>query len=271
MEKQCSLLGTTALIVQAISKSCPCITNFSGCPSHLVAHRQATSGKAATSMANMDMGRGQATGRTSRHPRMQSLGECMHDTLRQISDQIALAANRNPCSLYFLNVLMDTTLGTCFGGHAHPRCHHPLHRTPARDMVLFLVPGLPRIRNGQLWQATPSTVVSDPAADHSSQLVEAAGTLSLGHHPHEAARRADADVAAYIHVAAVIKQLPGRSFAQLNPGGLCHDGVSGHHEHFPVLRGGPIYQGWPRRGRARRARAGLHAIAHRCRTCRIHA
>ena len=144
MEKQCSLLGTTALIVQAISKSSSCIADNSGRSRHLIASGQATSGTAETSMANLDMGRWQATGRTSRYSRTKSLGECIHgpESLRQISDQIALAANRNPCSLYFLNVLMDTTLGTCSDGNAHSRRNHPVHRTPARDMVFLHTPRL---------------------------------------------------------------------------------------------------------------------------------
>lgn len=41
----------------------------------------------------------------------------------QISDQVADKGGSNPCSLYFLNVLVDTTIGTSALSTHHPNTH----------------------------------------------------------------------------------------------------------------------------------------------------
>lgn len=71
-------------------------------------------------MAYMAMGREQATSRPGCRARPQPLGQSIASPPTQksgrrltwqISNVVADAADNNPCSLYFLNILIDTTVG----------------------------------------------------------------------------------------------------------------------------------------------------------------
>ncbi|WWC66574.1 uncharacterized protein I206_100477 [Kwoniella pini CBS 10737] len=90
-EDRCKLLGTTGLIVQAIMGVLVILS--------LVVKRQLEKRKRSWRIWVYDVGK-------------QLAGQAVVHVLNVlISDVVAKVAHNNPCSLYFLNVLIDTTLG----------------------------------------------------------------------------------------------------------------------------------------------------------------
>jgi len=75
---QCQLLGSTAIVVQAASERLGLhrYANVSGSADHPIVGTEAPSGTPKTALADMDNGRGQAVGGTSRNTWMERAGEC---------------------------------------------------------------------------------------------------------------------------------------------------------------------------------------------------
>ncbi|WVQ85312.1 hypothetical protein IAT38_007477 [Cryptococcus sp. DSM 104549] len=89
--ERCKLLGTTGLVVQALMGVLVILS--------LVLKKRLEKRKRSWRIWVMDVGK-------------QLVGQALVHALNLlISDLVASVANNNPCSLYFLNVLIDTTIG----------------------------------------------------------------------------------------------------------------------------------------------------------------